>query len=111
MKLNKKIELGINAVNALRNRTTPTRSEDLAVEIGTSRPFLEQIMRNLKISGILYVKRGPGGGYMVNTAMEKITAYHVAAAMGKDFGVLRLDEAPMSKLHKSIVDAFMGVTL
>ena len=36
MKLNKKLELGISAVQALKQRGKPTRTVDLATEIGTT---------------------------------------------------------------------------
>ena len=41
MKLNKKLELGISAVQALKQRGKPTRTVDLATEIGTTLHFLE----------------------------------------------------------------------
>lgn len=106
MKLTKNVEIGINALNALKSKTDYARVADLAVEVGTTIHFLEQIMRNLKNAGLVTVKRGPGGGYVLQKD-AKITAYQVAQALGKDFGTLRLDEAPVSRLHKSIVDAFL----
>lgn len=110
MKLNKKLELGINAVNALKKYETPVRTVDLAVEVGTTLHFLEQIMRNLRAAGIVTVKRGPGGGYLLSKDTE-VNAYHVAKAVGRDFGILSLDEAPTSRLSKALTEAFVNTKI
>lgn len=111
MKLNKKLEIGINAVRVLKTKTDATKTADLAVEVGTTVNFLEQIMRNLKNAGIVDVKRGPGGGYMLNTS-KNVTAYDVAKAVGRDFGSLSFgSEEPADRLRKSIVDAFLATTI
>jgi Rrf2 family transcriptional regulator, iron-sulfur cluster assembly transcription factor len=114
MKLNKKVELGINAVNALRKYENPVRTQDLAVEIGTTQHFLEQIMRNLRTANIVVSIRGPGGGYKLNGsfgATNTITAYDVAKAVGRDFGILSLDQAPMNRLSKALTEAFLNTVL
>lgn len=111
MKLNKKVELGINAVNALKKYETPVRTQDLATEIGTTQHFLEQIMRNLRTAGIVVSIRGPGGGYKLATATVPLTAYHVAKAVGRDFGTLSLDQAPMNRLSKALTEAFLNTVL
>lgn len=110
MKLNKKLEIGMSAVKALKNKVGPTRTSDLAVEIGTTVNFLEQIMRNLRNEGIVGVKRGPGGGYFL-VVPSIVTAYHVAKAVGRDMGELRFDESPTSRLSKSIIDAYLNTTI
>jgi len=111
MKLNKKVELGINAVTALKKYETPVRTQDLAAEIGTTQHFLEQVMRNLRTAGIVASVRGPGGGYKLVPTTTPITALHVAKAVGRDFGTLSLDQAPMSRLGKAITEAFLNTTL
>lgn len=106
MKLNKKVELGIKAVNALKSRTTPTRTADIAGEVGTTVSFLEQIMRNLRTAGIMTVKRGPGGGYSLDTT-KAVTAYDVARAVGRfSEGIDAGDTSATNLLRKSIADAF-----
>jgi Rrf2 family iron-sulfur cluster assembly transcriptional regulator len=111
MKLNKKVELGINAVSALKKYESPIRTQDLAVEIGTTTHFLEQIMRNLRTAGIVASVRGPGGGYKLVASPTPITALHVAKAVGRDFGILSLADAPMDRLSKAITEAFLNTTL
>ena len=110
MKLNKKLELGIKAVNALRKYNAPVRTQDLAVEIGTTVNFLEQIMRNLRSAGVVDVKRGPGGGHSLSKD-SKVSAYDVARAVGRDFGVATLDEAPLSRLSKAVTEAFLNTAV
>lgn len=110
MKLNKKVELGIKAVEALKKYDAPSKISDLATEIGTTVNFLAQIMRNLRNEGIVTVKRGPGGGYVLPKD-STVTAYHVAKAVGRDFGILSLDEAPMSRLTKAVTEAFLNTTI
>jgi len=111
MKLNKKLEVGINAVNMLKNREGPTRTSDLANTIDTTINFLEQVMRNLRQAGLVTVRRGPGGGYVLNRENGPITAWHVAKAVGRDFGTVSFDQAPTSRLNKAIVDAFINTTI
>lgn len=110
MKVNKKVELGISAVSALRKYDSPVRTQDLATEIGTTQHFLEQIMRNLRTAGIVVSVRGPGGGYKL-VATTHLTAYHVAKAVGRDFGTLSLDQAPVSRLGNAITEAFQNTIL
>lgn len=111
MKLNKKLEIGINAVSALKKREGFVRTADIAGEIGTTVNFLEQIMRNLRTGGIVTVKRGPGGGYALNKESE-LSAYNVAKAVGRfteDEG--RGDDSLTGTLRRNIVDAFINTKL
>jgi Rrf2 family protein len=111
MKFNRHLEIGINAVIALKKRNTPTRVQDLLEEVGTTQNFLEQVMRKLRVEGIVVSVRGPGGGYVLANTPTPITAYHVAKAVGRDFGVLSLDQAPMDRLGKAITDAYLNTVL
>lgn len=111
MKLNKKLEIGINAITALKNRDGFVKTSDIAVEIGTTVNFLEQIMRNLRTEGIVTVKRGPGGGYSLNKGSD-LTAYTVAKAVGRFPD--NLNEADVSlpaQLRKNILEAFRSTKL
>lgn len=110
MKMNKKLELGINSVSVLKNRETPMPIGELAVTVGTTANFLAQVLRSLRDAGVVEVKRGPGGGYtLVKTTA--VTAYTVAKAVGRDFDVLSLDESPKSRLAKAVVEAFENTTI
>lgn len=113
MKLNKKVELGINAVNALKKYTTPVRTVDLCKEVGTTQNFLEQIMRNLRTAGIVVSVRGPGGGYKLNPATTTaVTAYDVARAVGKfTQGIDLGDTSATNKLRQAVLSAFENTTI
>jgi Rrf2 family protein len=112
MKLNKRLELGINAVNALKKSDgKAVRVQDLAVQIGTTLNFLEQVMRNLRTAGIVVSVRGPGGGFKLAQTDIPLTAYHVAKAVGRDFGTMSLDQAPMNRLSKAVTEAFLNTVL
>ena len=113
MKLNKKLEIGINAVNILKTKTTATRTSDLALEIGTTVNFLEQIMRNLRTAGIVTVKRGPGGGYSLNReTFGNVTALDVANAVGRNISsTTTTGGAPVGRLNQAIVDAFVNTVI
>jgi Rrf2 family protein len=111
MKLNKKLEIGINAVTALRTRDGFVRTADIAKEIGTTVNFLEQIMRNLRTGGLVTVKRGPGGGYSLNKDSD-LTAYSVAKAVGRfPDNLIDGDASAPSQLRKNIVEAFRSTKL
>lgn len=106
MKLNKKLEIGLNAVVALKKREGFVRTQDIASEVGTTVSFLEQIMRNLRTNGIVNVKRGPGGGYALNKESE-ITAYSVAKAVGRfDDDSIHLSGTPIGDLRMNLMNAY-----
>lgn len=111
MKLNKKLEIGINAVSALKKREGFVRTADIAGEIGTTVNFLEQIMRNLRTGGIVTVKRGPGGGYALNKESE-LSAYSVAKAVGRfNDNLVDGDVSLTAQLQKNILEAFRNTKL
>lgn len=110
MKINKKIEIGINAVTALRKREGFVRTADIASEVGTTVNFLEQIMRNLRTGGIVDVKRGPGGGYALKKDTQP-TAYLVAKSVGNFPDSIDGDVTQAGELRKNIVEAFKSTKL
>lgn len=111
MKLNKKLELGIKAVETLKTLgTEPVRTQDLAVQVGTTTNFLEQVMRNLRTAGIVTSVRGPGGGYLL-TNTKPVTAFQVAQAVGRTFGNTKSDNTPTSRLSRAVTEAFQNTVL
>lgn len=111
MKLNRKLEIGLNVVKALKSKEGFTKTSDLTTEVGTTLHLLEQVMRNLRSAGILVVKRGPGGGYALNSNLS-VTAYNVATAVGRELEVNHFDEtSPSDRLKKSIVDAYLNTAV
>lgn len=111
MKLNKKLEIGINAVTALKKREGFIKAADIAVEIGTTVNFLEQVMMNLRNRGIVNVKRGPGGGYSLNKEVD-LTAYSVAEAVGRfPNDSTESDVSITGQLRNNIIEAFRNTKL
>lgn len=111
MKLNKKLEIGINAITALKARDGFVRTADIAKEIGAPVNFLEQIMRNLRTEGIVTVKRGPGGGYSLNKDAT-LTAFSVAKAVGRFPDNLKNGDLSVpDQLRNNILQAFLDTKL
>lgn len=111
MKLNKKLELGIKAVESLKTKgVDPIRTQDLAVEIGTTTNFLEQVMRDLRIAGIVTATKGPKGGFCLANNLP-VTAFQVAQAVGRSFGSELKDGAGPSRLSQAVAQAFLNTVL
>lgn len=62
MKINKKMQYGILLCLYL-DRSGRTTMDNAAENLGVSKAFLDQIARNLRLSGLVKSTRGPGGGY------------------------------------------------
>jgi len=105
MKLNKKLEIGLKAIAILKSKSDFVRASDLAPKIGTTPNFLEQILRNLRTAKILTVKRGPGGGYMLNREID-LNAFIVAKAVGTLKDNLKGEEGSVLELRKNLLEAF-----
>jgi Rrf2 family transcriptional regulator, iron-sulfur cluster assembly transcription factor len=110
MKLNRQLELAINAVNALKNEHKPVRTQDVALKIGATTHFLEQIMRKLRVYGIVASVRGPGGGYTLAQPSTPITTYDVALAVGHSF-VSNVSEGPTTRLNNAVIQAYLSTTI
>lgn len=114
MRINKKLELAIRAIKALQTRNSPTRTQDLAVEIGTTLHFLEQIMRNLRTAGLVTSIRGPGGGYVLARREESlsITAGEVACAVERKTAEPDpTNTSPENRLRLAIAGAFESTVI
>lgn len=109
MKINKKVEIAINAVAFLRGRAEPTRTSDLASQIGTTVNFLEQIMRGLRMANIVQVKRGPGGGYY-HPNCNGISALEIAKAVGFDMSSVA-EGMPADQLKVNLTAAFTNTVI
>lgn len=110
MKLNKKLEIGVNVVSVLKRRGVYTKAADIAAEVGTTVPFLSQIMRELRTAGIVSVKRGKGGGYLV-ASDKSVTAYEVANAVGRELSFVETDDSVATRLRRSVVNAYQTTTI
>ena len=86
LKINKNVKLALKAIEFLKGSEGPVRTQDIAVKIGTSTAFLEQIVRKLRVAGITKSVRGPGGGTQLNRG-QTVTALSVAQAFGYNVSV------------------------
>lgn len=113
MRLSKKLEIGIATCAFLKGRQIPISAIDLAKEVGTSKDFLQQILRGLNQSQLVCVKRGPGGGYVLNLEKLPMTAMDVAMSQGEGFaGITPLNgESAIDKLSVNILEAFLRTTI
>jgi len=115
MKLTRKLEIGLNAVQVLKDKSGPTKVSDMTAAVGTTEHFLEQVMRNLRQAGIVSVKRGPGGGYILNNRsdVQPLTAMEVAKAVGSapegDTSVTA--DSPVGRLNLALQQAFLKTSL
>jgi Rrf2 family protein len=80
-KLHKRTDLALAALRHLdsapRGRLT---GQELADEIGTTIPFLPQVMSPLIRAGWVSSERGPGGGYTLTEDSARATLYDVIEA-------------------------------
>ena len=81
LKINRNIEVALQAIEALKLNDKPVRVSDLAAKIGTTENFLEQVVRKLRLDGITTSVRGPGGGVLL-TNTQAVTVLRVAKALG-----------------------------
>lgn len=75
MKLTSRGRYALCALLDLVNNSvgTPIRLRDISLRQNISLNYLEQLFRELRIGGIVYSVRGPGGGYILNRKPEDIT--------------------------------------
>ncbi len=67
---------------ALHRRHGPISVIDIAERQGISAAYLEQLLAKLKKAGLLLSVRGPGGGYLVDQALEEISVSQIITAVG-----------------------------
>ena len=84
MRITKKFIYAFNILEQLKNAKCVT-AHSIAENCQLSKNFVTIIMRDLKKSGILKSKKGPGGGYSLAKDLEQITIGDVFKAVGEDF--------------------------
>jgi Rrf2 family protein len=75
MRLSKKAEYALRAMVAMgrREQIRPVAIQELSESERVPVKFLEQILLELKNGGLLRSKRGVGGGYQLNRAVDQIS--------------------------------------
>ncbi|NOZ24375.1 MAG: Rrf2 family transcriptional regulator [Planctomycetes bacterium] len=89
MRLSRKGRYGVRALIALAMDDTgsPVSIKTIAAREGIPVPFLQQLFFHLKKAGLVRSVRGPGGGFMLTTAPEKIRALDILEALGERVAV------------------------
>lgn len=96
MQMSRKADYALRAVTLLAT-LGPERtmqSQELAEATGVPRKFLEQILLLLKRAGILYSKRGVGGGYRLSRESRKIVVAEVVEAVDGELVKFQSDDIP-----------------
>lgn len=105
------------AVAFLLNLSSKPRTlESVSIQIGCSISHLEQIARKLRSADQIHSVRGPGGGYVLDRPLARITAADVIAAISSGNGrqltglmdeiLLRAARIPLSEIKTK--EAFGG---
>lgn len=90
MKISTKGRYGARAMLSLANHygEGPIRATEIAKEQDISQKYLESILSILKSAGLLTVKRGYAGGYILSRSPEDITLYDVLAPLEDFLGIV-----------------------
>ncbi len=103
MKFSKKSRYGLTALIDLtvHSKSGHVALNSIAERNNISPQYLEQVFAALRRAGIVKSVKGPQGGYLLNTAPEKIT---VAAVLNALDGSYRLEdeEAPEDSAYRGI---------
>lgn len=95
MRLSKKAEYGLRAVVAMGRlgQASPVQIHDLSRHARVPVKFLEHILLDLKRAGLLKSKRGVGGGYLLNRAVQDISLLSVVQAIDGEFKPVSCSQA------------------
>lgn len=70
---------------------TPTRREIAAATL-VPEAYLVKVLRLLEQSGLIAAKRGPGGGFLLVTAVDNVTVFDVISAVSE---LPRIEKCPL----------------
>lgn len=82
MRLSARSEYGLLAlIDLAAAESGPLSTRELAVSRGIPPAFLEQLLADLRRSGLIRSTRGPGGGFTLTRPAEEITALDIVEAL------------------------------
>jgi|SRR3989344_2755833 len=96
--LNKKVDYGLSLLSWLAKHPDNRVSLHQFSKLGLPRAFTAQIARKLVTSGILLVKEGQNGGYILAASPEKISLRLVLEALDGPISLVNCDPCP-AKQH------------
>lgn len=124
MRVSARIEYALLALIelALREGDEPIQSRDIAARAGVPKPFLDQLLLDLRRAGLVRSVRGPGGGYVLARPAAEINLREAiraveGGALATTCGVKSSDGAPCRRLPvcavlevwREIDDAVAGI--
>ncbi|NRB11066.1 MAG: Rrf2 family transcriptional regulator [Rickettsiaceae bacterium] len=77
---------------ATREAGCPTKLSDISVSQDISISYLEQIFPQLKKANIVKSVRGPGGGYLLNDSLDKISIISIIDAVEENLKMTRCSQ-------------------
>lgn len=110
-KISEQMRIALRALKRM-SVSEPISGRSLATEASSSEFFLSQTMAKLAKAGLVYARRGPGGGYLLKE--RSLDAYDVACALGykeiltvEGIGEDEID----NQLSRNIVQAYKSVVI
>src|SRR4051812_12602027 len=127
LRLSKKVEYGLMALQHLARRGTVSTAREIADEYDIPFDLLAKIMQTLKREGIVYSYQGVKGGYALMLAPQQISFSRVVNALDEDSSITECIahgsestcemmgtctiKGPMHKLQQTIEQALGSVTV
>lgn len=83
MRISARTEYALMALVELAQRkdAQPIQSKDIAARAGIPKPFLDQLLLDLRRAALVRSVRGPGGGYVLARPAEEVTIRDAVAAV------------------------------
>jgi len=83
MRISARTEYAVLALLEMADREgdRPLQSKDIASQAGVPKPFLDQLLLDLRRGGLVRSVRGPGGGYAPARSAREITLREAVAAV------------------------------
>ncbi len=92
----------------------PVKLRDVADKHGMKLEFLEQVARNLRISGYVSTVKGPGGGIVIGKPPKNFFSIYKSVHPAPELKLAANGEAASSyigKLHQEFLDLVNGLEL
>jgi Rrf2 family protein len=125
LRLSKRVEYGLVALQQLAKRGTVLTAREIADENGISYDLVAKIMQDLKRDGMIYSHQGVRGGYGLMLAPQQISVTRVMDALEEESSITECTsesecctreavctiKGPMHKLQEQIEQVLNSVTI
>jgi Rrf2 family protein len=125
LRLSKRVEYGLIALQQLAKRGTVLTAREIADENGISYDLLAKIMQDLKRDGMIYSHQGVRGGYGLMLAPQQISVTRVVDALEEENSITECTseteccsreavctiKGPMHKLQEQVEQVLNSVTI